>query len=358
MGYQPRACPGDVEMMRDAASQRQIDAADPHVSTWLLANAGSGKTRVLTDRVARLLLEDVSPQNILCLTYTKAAASEMQNRLFSRLGDWAMMPDEHLRKDLKKLGIDDEIDVSRLQDARTLFARAIETPGGLKIQTIHSFCGGLLRRFPLEARVSPQFREMEERDAEVLRQDVMDQLVSGPQSQIVHGMLQYFSGDDLGKLTAEIASKRDFFTKGFSEDRAREVLGLRQGDSRDAALELAFSGDETNIARILSELFADQSATYQKFAKQIGQLKLDAPEWSDLEVLFDLFLYKGTADSKSKNFPQSNHTKAVEAMEPIRDALHDWMDRVAQARQLLWSFDALDRTKAIYDFATEFIDGL
>ena len=75
---------------RNEATQRQLDAAQPGVSTWLAANAGSGKTRVLTDRVARLLLDGVQPQHILCLTYTKAAASEMQNRLFRRLGDWAI----------------------------------------------------------------------------------------------------------------------------------------------------------------------------------------------------------------------------------------------------------------------------
>ena len=87
-------------MIRDNATQAQVDAADPDASTWLSANAGSGKTRVLTDRVARLLFEEVEPQNILCLTYTKAAAAEMQNRLFERLGKWAMMPDAALRVDL------------------------------------------------------------------------------------------------------------------------------------------------------------------------------------------------------------------------------------------------------------------
>ena len=86
-------------MMRDFddATRAQIEAARPDASTWLTANAGSGKTRVLTDRVAQLLLDDVEPQHILCLTYTKAAASEMQNRLFKRLGEWAMLKDETLR---------------------------------------------------------------------------------------------------------------------------------------------------------------------------------------------------------------------------------------------------------------------
>jgi len=136
------------------ASFRQIAAADPVRNTWLSANAGSGKTRVLTDRVARLLLNGVEPQHILCLTYTKAAASEMQNRLFKRLGEWAMKPDAELLQALRDLG-EAELSAKRLSRARQLFARAIETPGGLRIQTIHSFCGSLLRRFPLEAGVPP-----------------------------------------------------------------------------------------------------------------------------------------------------------------------------------------------------------
>ncbi len=87
-------------MSRNAASEAQFRAARPDASTWLAANAGSGKTKVLTDRVARLLLRGVEPQHILCLTYTKAAASEMQNRLFQRLGQWAMMEDRALREAL------------------------------------------------------------------------------------------------------------------------------------------------------------------------------------------------------------------------------------------------------------------
>ena len=88
----------------DEATLAQIKAADPTKNTWVSANAGSGKTRVLTDRVARLLLHNTDPQRILCLTYTKAAAAEMQNRLFKRLGEWAMLPDDELRNALQQLG--------------------------------------------------------------------------------------------------------------------------------------------------------------------------------------------------------------------------------------------------------------
>ena len=116
-------------MMRDFndATRAQIEAARPDASTWLTANAGSGKTRVLTDRVARLLLDDVEPQHILCLTYTKAAASEMQNRLFKRLGEWAMLKDAALRSALADLSVQGELTPEQLRNARTLFARAIET---------------------------------------------------------------------------------------------------------------------------------------------------------------------------------------------------------------------------------------
>lgn len=105
-------------MRRDDASERQVQAADPAASTWLSANAGSGKTKVLTDRVARLLLGGTEPQHILCLTYTKAAASEMQNRLFRRLGAWAMLPENKLREELAALGLDGPVDGDALARAR------------------------------------------------------------------------------------------------------------------------------------------------------------------------------------------------------------------------------------------------
>jgi ATP-dependent helicase/nuclease subunit A len=143
-------------------------AADPKASIFVTANAGSGKTTTLVDRVARLLLGGAQPEAILCVTYTKAAAAEMQRRLFQRLGDWSVMEDEDLRLDLARLqGVgDDAFSTADLSAARALFARALETPGGLKIQTIHAFCEKLLKRFPLEAGVSPGFKVMDDRDAD------------------------------------------------------------------------------------------------------------------------------------------------------------------------------------------------
>jgi ATP-dependent helicase/nuclease subunit A len=149
----------------NAASPMSADpqrlAADPEASVFLTANAGSGKTRTLVDRVARLLLRGTRPEAILCVTYTKAAAAEMQRRLFERLGAWAVMPDAELAGQLDALGET----APNLSTARRLFALALETPGGLKVQTIHAFCERLLRRFPLEAGVSPRFTVMEDASA-------------------------------------------------------------------------------------------------------------------------------------------------------------------------------------------------
>src|SRR6478735_8384547 len=139
-------------------------AADPGLSAFVTANAGSGKTKTLIDRVARLLLAKAEPEAILCITYTKAAASEMQRRLFQRLGEWSVASDAELREALGKLRsrAPASFDARDLSEARGLFAAALETPGGLKIQTIHAFCEKLLRRFPIEAGITPGFRVMDD----------------------------------------------------------------------------------------------------------------------------------------------------------------------------------------------------
>jgi ATP-dependent helicase/nuclease subunit A len=147
-------------------------AADPKVSAFVSANAGSGKTKTLVDRVARLLLHGARPEAILCVTYTKAAAAEMQRRLFRQLGDWSMMPDERLTLALDQIGEA----AADLSAARRLFAQALETPGGLKIETLHAFCEKLLRRFPLEAGVSPGFTVLDDAAAAQISAEARDEV--------------------------------------------------------------------------------------------------------------------------------------------------------------------------------------
>ncbi|MEM8786504.1 MAG: UvrD-helicase domain-containing protein, partial [Pseudomonadota bacterium] len=156
--------------MTDAKTQaiaRQVEAASPDYSAWVSANAGSGKTRVLVERVIRLLMEGVRPERILCLTYTKAAANEMMQRLFARLGEWAMQPDDLLAENMQAVS-GEAVDLGRLRQARRLFARALETPGGLKVQTIHAFCQSVLARFPLEAGLPFSFTVIDEATAKSL----------------------------------------------------------------------------------------------------------------------------------------------------------------------------------------------
>ena len=151
----------------DALIRRQLGAADPTASVWVTASAGTGKTHVLTDRVLRLMLAGSPPERLLCLTFTKAAAAEMANRIHERLGGWTRMDDAELSEDLARLtGRPAEVqDITR---ARRLFAQVLETPGGLKVQTIHAFCESLLGRFPLEAGLPPHFQVADERTADEL----------------------------------------------------------------------------------------------------------------------------------------------------------------------------------------------
>jgi ATP-dependent helicase/nuclease subunit A len=146
------------------ASDRQIEASNPAQSVWVAANAGSGKTHVLVDRVIRLMLAGSEPAKILCLTFTKAAAAEMANRLFERLSAWIALNDEQLYKFISAIGHAkaSHLDLVR---ARKLFTLAMETPGGLKIQTIHAFCERLLQLFPVEAGIMPGFRVMDDVEA-------------------------------------------------------------------------------------------------------------------------------------------------------------------------------------------------
>ena len=155
----------------------------PDRNIWLSASAGTGKTQVLTARVFRLLLrENVNPEHILCLTFTKAGASEMAERIHRQLAAWVRMPQKQLRKDLFAIGAPNDPETQ--ERARTLFAKVLDARGGgLRIMTIHSFCQTLLASFPEEAGVSSLFKPIEERDQKILAREALgDLLVAEEQS--------------------------------------------------------------------------------------------------------------------------------------------------------------------------------
>lgn len=333
------------------ATLRQITAADPARNTWLSANAGSGKTRVLIDRVARLLLNGVEPQHILCLTYTKAAASEMQNRLFGRLGEWAMKPDADLRAALADLGAGESPPL-RLERARQLFARAIETPGGLRIQTIHGFCGSLLRRFPLEAGVSPGFQEMDERAGRQMRAEIVEEMADGAQAHVVRRLTEVQSGEDFGRLVEQIARHRVHFAPALDRAGVRRLFGLPDAVDGAHLLDVAFNGSEDwLIARSLPVLRAAGGSTMQDLAHALANIDFNAPTRADLDVLYRLFL---KVDRQPK-FSKIPTPKARTAMGDLVHDFDDLMQRVADAREVELTLAAAEKTLALHDFAAVFL---
>ncbi|QIG80059.1 double-strand break repair helicase AddA [Stakelama tenebrarum] len=167
-------------MRKDALpslSGNQAPASDPARNIWLSASAGTGKTQVLAARVFRLLLRGVDPGAILCLTFTKAGAAEMAERISGRLAHWVRASDEELKKDLFALG-EAHLDPELRAFARTLFAKVLDAPGGgLRIQTIHSFCQSLLAAFPVEAGLVPGFRPLEAREETALQREALAEML-------------------------------------------------------------------------------------------------------------------------------------------------------------------------------------
>ncbi|MEE9388168.1 MAG: double-strand break repair helicase AddA [Paracoccaceae bacterium] len=343
-------------MKFDDATQRQITAADPTVSTWLSANAGSGKTRVLTDRVARLLLGGTSPQNILCLTYTKAAANEMQNRLFKRLGVWSMMGDTDLVCELDQLGVTNTHNPDSLAHARTLFARAIDTPGGLRIQTIHSFCASLLRRFPIEAGVSPVFREMDERSAKHLRARVLEMMATGDHSALIALLAQHHTSEGFDDIAVEVIKHRTLANTQTSKADIWQQFGLKPDFSTRDLLDEVFLGDEKALFNtVLPILAASDKPTDRKAAAALGPASTDTFGTADLERMFSVFLFgpktKAPYGAKTNSFP----TKGLRAANPeITQELHELMVRVELAREAYCQLVAAKKARVLYSFANAF----
>ncbi|MTH78246.1 double-strand break repair helicase AddA [Paracoccus aestuariivivens] len=335
-------------MKFDEATLAQVRAADPVRSTWLTANAGSGKTRVLTDRVARLLLAGTAPEKILCLTYTKAAATEMQNRLLQRLGKWAMLPEAKLLDELARLGEDKAPD---LPAARRLFARAIETPGGLKVQTIHSFCGGVLRRFPIEAGVPHGFTELDDRSAALIRSEIIEDMVRENAPELAD-LLMLHSGENLDGFLAGL--------RGFETPADRDLLwtacGLEAGDDLAGLLAQTFA-DGTNVIAALIPLLLKGSSNDQKAAIKLQAGNWDQPGMAELALLESVLLTGSGAKepfaAKYDSFP----TKALRqgSCVDLIDDLGILMERVQDSRPRRLALAMAQRSLSLHRFAHAFL---
>ncbi|HEV7353513.1 MAG TPA: double-strand break repair helicase AddA [Brevundimonas sp.] len=328
-----------------AAPDPQRLAADPALSVFVAANAGSGKTTTLVNRVARLLLTGVEPGAILCVTYTKAAAAEMQGRLFDQLGKWALMEDAELEQTLAAL---DGRDPGRIADttlaaARRLFARALETPGGLKIQTLHALCEALLRRFPLEAGVSPRFEVLEDARARALsrqaREDLAAAVLADPEGPVAAAFTPLVEALDFARFESLLQQL---------EDRRGELLGwldaIEAGDAPDpfaltgahrdrdaAAIEADFlAGVDRETWRSCAQALAEGGSTDRSLAAAMADA---AWTHAGLQPVFCTTGGEPRSRLGTKTIPEA-----------VRTRLADWQARWLAAREALSARRTADMT--------------
>jgi ATP-dependent helicase/nuclease subunit A len=227
----------------EQANAAQREASAPEVSAFVSASAGSGKTKLLTDRLLRLMLAGTRPDRIQCLTFTKAAAAEMAMRLQRRLGKWVTMDDADLDGELAEIGVSPGDEVRRT--ARALFAEVLDLPGGMRIGTIHAFCQSLLRRFPLEAALSPHFTLSDDRDAEeawqAARETMLADAAGSPLGGYLDSVAPWGSLESFGGLVQSLARDAErmaalaHLSGPALIETLRRVLGAREFSAEDAA---------------------------------------------------------------------------------------------------------------------------
>ncbi len=260
-------------------------ASDPRVSAWVDASAGTGKTTVLTDRVLRLLLDGAPPDRILCITFTRAAAAEMANRIIDRLGQWAVMDDGALFDRLYEL-TGERPSADMQVRARQLFAAIVDAPAGFRIQTIHAFCQSVLRRFPLEAGLAPHFDLLDDRTAAELlaeaRQSVLTEAGRAPREALGRALavlVDYMDERGFAALIQAALSARRKLTHsidahggvGLLIPRMWRGLGLEPGETPAAILDEACRDSAVDCAALRQACvaLAAGSATDQRRAEGI-----------------------------------------------------------------------------------------
>ncbi len=343
----------------DRPTPAQIAAADPAVSAWVGANAGSGKTRVLTQRVARLLLAGSEPERILCLTYTKAAAAEMQNRLFDMLGGWAMAADERLGDELAAIeGKTAPVtDPETLARARRLFARALETPGGLKIQTIHAFCDALLRRFPLEAGVSPRFEVLDERQSALMiraiRTGMAAEAEAGRDSAFDRVAARLNEGDIEGLIDKVLAGRAEFPETEIGPRLVAHFGTLAEADAAALAAAALARLDWPQLGAYAGWLDGGGKTDAAAAGAIRSALTLkDGAPMEAAEIIAAAFLTDKGEPRSRRGFPVKTVIEAHPEAGALTDALIQW---AADWRETWYGREAAARARDLDAFATELL---
>ncbi len=326
----------------ERATRLQRQAADPAVNAWVNASAGSGKTTVLRDRVLRLLLAGARPTAVLCLTFTRAAAAEMANRIATQLREWAIIEQEELAKDLERL-TGARPPESMIRRARALFARVLDAPGGMRIETIHAFCQSLLRRFPLEAQVAPHFRLIEERDSAELLFEARESMLIAARAGQSHSLTAAL-GHVVGRMHE---SRLKELLDSFMQERDRlETLRDRMGSPeslrRAMATTLGIAEDATPdsiVSAACHEGACDTGALRRaiEVLSNGGKTDQDRAEalrlWLHAEMderIQGFHTYKNIYFTQDGEPRKSLATKAaVQAWPGITQALRDEADRIA-----------------------------
>ncbi len=329
------------ESPRDRANRTQLEASDPDVSAFVAASAGSGKTKLLTDRLLRLMLTDgVKPERIQCLTFTKAAAAEMSLRLQRLLGRWVTLDDAALDRELQNLAL---APTPKLREtARALFARVLDLPGGMRIGTIHAFCQSLLRRFPLEAALSPHFQLVDERDAEDALTEARESMLAGAEDNDLEKALLTLAGlataDQFGNHVKALMADRDRLSAALSHpDLAaaqRRALGVSASNETEVLRNAVNWQDEPPLrdaARIVAALGA--KGVKERAGEILGWLSLAAEDRAEnWDIWYKLFTIADGSVRKSGGFV----SKAVTDKHPdLADRFIDEGNRIVAIQDRL-----------------------
>ncbi|WP_375670142.1 double-strand break repair helicase AddA [Bartonella sp. PS7NMGDW] len=310
----------------EAALDAQATATHPQKNVWVSANAGSGKTHVLSERVIRLLLNGTPPARILCLTYTRAAAAVMQSRIFRTLSSWNELDDAQLQETLTRFE-KKPVNAQKLTYARQLFARALETPGGLKIQTIHAFCESLLHQFMLEANIAGHFELPDDISRKKLRQESRRQLLARRDVQpALQQLLQVISEHTFNQLLYEAVEKQhklsDFLSSLLSEngeEKLRALFNLAPNETNQYLLEQI-----KQTARLplyaLKHCEINGSQSFKDMVEKLSQLEKVHDETNILNIISDIYF---TTKGEPRNFSHLSRKKSDEIWPFIQQMLED-----------------------------------
>ena len=345
----------------DLTAQRS--AAEPTRSVWVSANAGTGKTHLLIDRIARLLLKGTPPSKILCLTFTKAAAAEMSNRLSQRLGDWAAMDEAALTKALYVL-LGHEATAEEVAKAQQLFAETLDAPDGMRIRTIHSFCESLLGRFPLEAGVAPHFSVIDDRRGAELRTEARDALTletlkrdNAALAQALETLAGLIDEDRFEGVLSELDRDRHRLQELITAyggldaliDATRAALDVAPGDSEQSLLSLASRDgafDAPGLMYAADILLGSGKRDVERGARIKTWLHLDAPRRAAafFEHWRRAFL-KDDGDAYAPGYIMGK--KAAEANPQTLDALLAEQDRLLGIQERLRALRCAEATETL-----------